>query len=386
MAIEVESPYNKNNPFLARLTENRLLNKEGTIKDTRHFVVDVDGSDLTYESGDSLAVFPSNREEDVQAVIKALAASDHELVVLPRTEETIHLCEALCKKLSLASPTRKTLISFAEKAEAENEKARLAELLDDANKESTAIYLANREFIDLLEEFPSARFTPQEFIQRLRKLVPRLYSIASSPAMFPQEIHLTVAIVRYETNNHQRYGVCSTYLSDRVNLGESSVPVFVAKSHFGLPEDDSIPIIMVGPGTGIAPFRAFLQERISISATGKNWLFFGDQHHATDYLYGEEFDAMLEAGQLNRLDLAWSRDQEHKVYVQDKMMESGATIWEWISGGASFYVCGDATRMAKDVDEALHHVVHKHGGISEEDAAAYIKQMKKDKRYMRDVY
>ncbi|MBH55336.1 MAG: sulfite reductase subunit alpha [Opitutaceae bacterium] len=386
MAVDVDSQYNKNNPFLAKLTENRLLNKPGTIKDTRHFVVELDGSDLFYACGDSLAVYPTNRSEEVDALLLALGATGDEATELPRLESQITFREALSNKLSLATPTRKTLIKFAEKASANDDQIRLDELLEDSNKESTAIYLENREHIDLLEEFPSVRFTPQEFVSGLRRLVPRLYSIASSPSQYPNEVHLTVAIVRYQTNNRDRVGVCSTYLADRVPLGESSVPVFVAKSHFGLPEDSSVPIIMVGPGTGIAPFRAFLQERITTGATGKNWLFFGDQHHATDYLYGEEFGAMKEAGQLHRIGLAWSRDQENKIYVQDKMMEAGAEIWDWVNDGAHLYVCGDATRMAKDVDEAIHHIIHKFGAISEDEAEGYVKQMKKEKRYQRDVY
>lgn len=386
MAVEVESQYNKNNPFLARVTENRLLNGKNTIKDTRHLVVDLGGSGLTYACGDSLGVFPTNREENVSEILKALRVSGDEMVVMPRTELSVCLREALSTKLSLASPTRKTLMAFAERVEAEEEKARLEHLLDEANKDSTADYLANREFIDLLEEFPSAKFTPQEFVVLLKKLLPRLYSIASSPKKYPDEVHLTVAVVRYETNNRKRFGVCSTYLPERVPLHESVIPVFIAKSHFGLPADDSASIIMVGPGTGIAPFRAFLQERIETGASGKNWLFFGDQHRATDYLYGEELDAMKENGDLDRLDLAWSRDQDHKIYVQDKMLESAGALWEWISNGSYFYVCGDAKRMARDVDAALHTIAVEQGGMTAAEAITYLKQMKKKKRYQRDVY
>ncbi|MDA0349180.1 MAG: sulfite reductase subunit alpha [Verrucomicrobia bacterium] len=386
MDAEVEPQYDKNNPFLAKLTENSPLYREGSSKDTRHFVVDLTGSNLVYSCGDSLGVYPSNQSETVEAVIKALGVNGDELVTLPKKEKTISFREALSRKLSLAAPTRKTLMTFAGKVENEAEASILAELLDDANKESTEEYLANREFLDILEEFPSANFSAQEFVDSLRKLMPRLYSIASSPLLYPNEIHLTVSIIRYETNNRKRVGVCSTYLSDRVELEVSSMPVFVAKSHFGLPDDDSAPMIMVGPGTGIAPFRAFLQERIAKNAPGKNWLFFGDQHRATDYLYEEEFEAMKAAGHLEKLDLAWSRDQEEKIYVQDKMFESGATLWEWIRGGAFFFVCGDAKHMAKDVDAALHTIAQEHGGLSEEEAVVYFKQMKKEKRYLRDVY
>jgi sulfite reductase (NADPH) flavoprotein alpha-component len=275
---------------------------------------------------------------------------------------------------------------FAEKAVNSEERTQLNQLLGAANTESTSGYLGIRSFIDLLLEYPSARFSPQEFVDCLRKLVPRLYSIASSPTVYPGEIHLAVAVVRYETNNRKRYGVCSTYLADRAPLNKPIVPVFVASSHFGLPEDDSASMIMVGPGTGVAPFRAFMQERIANNASGKNWLFFGDQHAASDYLYGAEFEAMLADGHLDHLDLAWSRDQDRKIYVQDKMLESGAELWDWISKGAYFYVCGDAKRMARDVDTILHRIAREEGGLSEEAAAEYFKQMKKEKRYQRDVY
>lgn len=197
---------------------------------------------------------------------------------------------------------------------------------------------------------------------------------------------MTVAVVRYQTNNREREGVCSTYLADRIDLHDPSVPVFVAKSPFGLPKDESADIIMVGPGTGIAPFRAFLQERLARKSTGRNWLFFGDQHAATDYLYGEEFEAMKAAGHLDRIDLAWSRDQDYKIYVQDKMLQAGPTVWEWIRNGAHFYVCGDAQRMAKAVHAALHTIAREHGGLSGDEAIRYFRKMRRERRYQRDIY
>jgi sulfite reductase (NADPH) flavoprotein alpha-component len=247
-------------------------------------------------------------------------------------------------------------------------------------------FLAQREYIDLLEEFPGARLEPQEFVDHLRRLMPRLYSIASSPKAHPGQVHLTVAPVRYESNFRRRYGVCSTFLADRVTRRRTPIPVFVAKSHFGVPEDLAKDIIMIGPGTGIAPFRAFMQERAATNAPGRNWLFFGDQHAATDFLYADEWKKYLAEGKLARLDLAFSRDQAKKVYVQDRMREAGAELWAWIKGGAHFYVCGDAHRMAKDVDVALHEIIVQHGGLDAAAAAEYVKQMKKNKRYQRDVY
>jgi sulfite reductase (NADPH) flavoprotein alpha-component len=259
-------------------------------------------------------------------------------------------------------------------------------LLVNSRPEELLAYLEQREFIDLIEEYPSARFTPQAFIDQLRKLQPRLYSIASSPLLHPHEIHLTVAVVRYQTNGRSRIGVCSTFLSDRTPMHEPVLPVFVSHSHFGLPEDDARDIIMVGPGTGIAPFRSFVQERLARGATGRSWVFFGDQRRAFDYLYEEEWEAWRAGGKLARLDLAFSRDQAHKVYVQDRMQENAAELWAWLKAGAAFYVCGDAKRMAKDVDLALHDIIATHGGMDAAAAADYVKLMKKEKRYQRDVY
>ena len=258
-------------------------------------------------------------------------------------------------------------------------------LLAPESKEVLTAFLHDREFADLLEEFPSAKLTPQEFVDHLRKLMPRLYSIASSPRVHPMDIHLTIAVVRYETNHRQRVGVCSTFLADRVQVGSTHFPVFVSHSHFGPPPDPARDAIMVGPGTGIAPFRAFVQDRVAVGATGRNWIFFGDQHRATDFLYEDEWHQWLEKGVL-RLDTAFSRDQLQKIYVQDRMREKAAELWDWIKAGGYFYVCGDAKRMAKDVDVALHDVVAQQGGMDPATAAEYVKLMKKEKRYQRDVY
>jgi sulfite reductase (NADPH) flavoprotein alpha-component len=259
-------------------------------------------------------------------------------------------------------------------------------LIQNTKPEELHAYLDQREFVDLLIEYPGAKFSPQAWVDQLRKLQPRLYSIASSPVLHPHEIHLTVAIVRYQTNNRARAGVATTYLADRAPLHAPAVPVFISHSHFGLPEDPARDIIMVGPGTGIAPFRAFTQERIAQNAPGRSWVFFGDQRRAFDYLYEEEWEGWRAAGKLARLDLAFSRDQAHKIYVQDRMQENAAELWAWIKNGAIFYVCGDAKRMAKDVDLALHDIIARQGGLEPAQAAEYVKLMKKEKRYQRDVY
>jgi sulfite reductase (NADPH) flavoprotein alpha-component len=382
------SEYSKDRPFPARLTENCLLNKPGSAKETRHFVVDLRGSGLRYKAGDSLGVFPTNRPEEVAELLQRLGATGDEPVAPAalKLAAPIALRTALTERLALAKPTRKFLETLAAKVTTPAEKERLAGLLAPETKEALPAYLEEREFVDLLAEFPSARFTAAEFAEYLRKLMPRLYSIASSGTVYPDDVHLTVAVVRYATNGRERVGVCSTFLADRAQPGATPVPVFVSDSHFGPPEDRSKDCIMVGPGTGIAPFRAFLQERVATGATGRNWLFFGDQKRSTDFLYEEEWLDYQAKGQLARLDTAFSRDQAAKVYVQDRMREHGKELWAWLQGGAYFFVCGDAKRMAKDVDAALHQIAAEQGGLTPEQAVDYVKQLKKDKRYQRDVY
>ena len=380
------SAYTKDNPLPAKLLENRVLNKDGSSKDTRHLVVDIAGSGLTYQVGDSLGIFASNRPQIVEELIELMGFTGNEPVIPQRMTAAISLREALTDKLSLAGPTKKILETFAAKTADSKEQAQLASLLAADAAEAREAFLEQREYIDLIEEFPGVKLGAQELVDHLRRLMPRLYSIASSPVLHPSQVHLTVAPVRYESNGRRRYGVCSTFLADRVTRRKTSIPVFVAESHFGLPEDSTKDIIMVGPGTGVAPFRAFTQERVATQATGRNWLFFGDQHEATDYLYAEEWKNLLTAGKLARVDLAFSRDQARKVYVQDRMREAATELWSWIKGGAHFYVCGDARRMAKDVDLALHQIISEQGGLDVAQAAEYVKLMKKEKRYQRDVY
>jgi sulfite reductase (NADPH) flavoprotein alpha-component len=239
--------------------------------------------------------------------------------------------------------------------------------------------------VDLMTAFPSVQPTLTEFVGMLRKLQPRLYSIASSPRFHPGEVHLTVGTVRYESLGRRRSGVCSTFLAERVPIG-AQVPLFVHENTAFRPPNDSTDLIMVGPGTGIAPFRAFLEDRSAGGAKGRNWLFFGDQRASSDFLYRSELESFQNRGVLHGLDLAWSRDQGHKVYVQDRMRENASKLWSWLEGGAAFYVCGDASRMAKDVDAALHEVIQIGGGRTSEQAIAYVKDLKAAKRYRRDVY
>lgn len=382
-AVEAKpSGYSRNNPFPSRLITNRTLNRPDSAKDTRHFEISLDGSGLSYEVGDALGVMPANCPALVNEILAALGCDGEEAVKDPSDKET-SLRHALHACYAIAQPPNSFVQAVAERAG----DTELKTLLDPAKKADLDKWLYGREIIDLLLRTPKRAFTPAEFIGFLRKLQPRLYSISSSPKAHPGEVHLTIAAVRYEAHGRARRGVCSTFLADRVELGQTPVPVFVQTSHgFRLPADTERPVIMVGPGTGIAPFRAFLEERRATGANGRNWLFFGDQQRSLDFLYEEELAAMQKEGVLTRLDLAFSRDQKEKVYVQNRMLENAAELWKWIEEGAHFYVCGDAKRMAKDVDAALHEIIQKAGSRTPEQAAEYVNKLKSDKRYQRDVY
>ena len=386
MDTETAPVYTKDNPFLSSIVDNRSLNRPGSMKETRHIEVSIAGSDLKYEAGDSLGVFPANDPAAVDELLQVAGLGADEEVTLPRHDEPVPLREALIRCLNIGQQTKKFLQALAGHTSDPAEKRKLDALVQPASRQEMMEFLSQREVVDLLKVFPGVRFTAQQLADQLKRLVPRLYSIASSPWVYPEVVHLTVAVVRYRTNNRDRVGVCSTYLAERASMHRPEVPVFLAKSHFRLPDDPDRDIIMVGPGTGIAPFRAFLQERISLGAKGRNWLFFGDQRQEYDYLYGDEFERYREEGHLNKISLAFSRDQEHKVYVQDRMLEESRTLWEWLQGGAYFYVCGDAHRMAKDVDQALHQIARESGGMTEEEAASHVKLLRKERRYQRDVY
>lgn len=384
MSSPASSPWSRKNPFPAPLLVNRKLTGECSEKDTRHYEISLAGSGLTYEVGDSLGIFPSNDPELVEEVITALGATGEEQV--PGADGSAKtLREALTFDYGIKEPSKQFLTALVEKAGPAAPV--LGELLPDPErKKELEEYLWGMEYIDFLLTHPSSRFTPEEFVKLLRKLIPRLYSIASSIKAFPEQVHLTVASVTYESHGRKRKGVATSYLAERVPVG-GTMPVFfhIAKG-FRLPEDPSTPIIMVGPGTGVAPFRAYLQERKAIGATGKNWLFFGEQRKEQDFLYHEEFEQFQKDGLLTRFDTAFSRDQEKKVYVQHRMAENGPDLWQWLEEGAHFYVCGDAARMAKDVDATLHQIIEHHGGKTPEQAAEYVETMKKEKRYKRDVY
>jgi sulfite reductase (NADPH) flavoprotein alpha-component len=376
------SAFNKKNPFPATMKKNRVLNKPGSGKDTRHFEISLVGSGLHYETGDSLGVVPKNNPALVELTIKAIGATGDEEVATPDNGPVAPLRQALLVNYELNKVSSNLLKIIAAKTQTPS----LEALLKPENKKSLDEYSWGKDNVDLVQEHPEVKLTPTELISGLRKLQPRLYSIASSLKAHPEEVHLTVAAVRYESEGRQREGVCSTFLADRAE-GNGQIPVFVhTAKHFRVPHDPAAPMMMVGPGTGIAPFRAFLEERRVTGAKGRNWLFFGDQKKSTDYLYEEEFTQMQQDGFLTRLDTAFSRDQAEKIYVQHRMIEQAKELWSWLDAGGCFYVCGDKNRMAADVDAALHKIVEEQGGKSADDAKAYVLEMKKSHRYARDVY
>jgi sulfite reductase (NADPH) flavoprotein alpha-component len=379
--VEAEG-WNRQRPFPARLKTNRRLNGAGSSKDTRHLEILLEGSGLEYQVGDALGVRPRNCPALVEEILALLEFHGDETVA-DGDGERLSLHEALSARYVITQPPEAFLRESAIRAG----NAELTGKVTGENRAELAAWLAGRDVVDVLRSCPKARFGPQELVDLLRKLQPRLYSISSSIKAHPGEVHLTVAAVRYETHGRTRKGVASTWLADRVVLQQTPVPVFVQTSHgFRLPGDTSAPIVMIGPGTGIAPFRAFLEERRAVGAVGKNWLFFGDQTRAHDFLYEEELIPMQADGFLTRLDLAFSRDQAAKIYVQDRMREQGAELWRWLEAGGFVYVCGDAKRMARDVDAALHQVIEMHGGKTAASAAEYVAALKSAKRYQRDVY
>ncbi len=378
--VSEDEPYGKAKPFPAPLIKSENLNHEESERQTYHIEIGLEGSGLEYETGDALSVFSQNPAEAVDEILSLLPFNVKDEVPLPGGGEA-SLREALISHYDIRS-LNKTLLTKWQKYSGS---PFLRSLIEGGEKADFDEFCWGRELVDLITDHPADFSDGEEFVGVLKKLQPRLYSIASSPKAHPGEVHLTVAIVRYHSHGRERGGVCSTFLSDRA--GDILPGVFVHQNKaFRLPEDLSKDVIMVGPGTGIAPFRAFLEEREATEAKGQNWLFFGNPHAATDFIYEEQLTEMQKKGVLNQLSLAFSRDQKEKVYVQDRMIEHGADLWKWLQNGAYFYVCGDASRMAKDVDAALHTIAQEHGGLSEEDAVAYFKNLKKEKRYSRDVY
>ena len=373
-------PFGKKNPFPSAILNSYDLNGVDSERETYHLELSLEGSGLEYQTGDALGVLSHNPEQIVDEMLPLLPFNIKDDVPLPNGGES-PLREALIKSYDIRSLNKRLLQAWS----ARSGSPFLRALAEAGSREEIEEFCWGRELIDLINDHPANFASGEEFVGVLKKLQPRLYSIASSPNAHPGEVHLTVAIIRYSSHGRDRGGVCSTYMSDRTGGVVSGVFVHNNKA-FRLPEDLSKDVIMVGPGTGIAPFRAFLEEREVSKATGRNWLFFGNPHRSSDYIYEEQIEGWVANGTLFKLDLAFSRDQAEKIYVQDQMLEAGAELWKWLDGGGYFYVCGDASRMAKDVDLALHTIAQTHGGLSKEKAIEYFKGLKKEKRYARDVY
>lgn len=373
--------HSRENPFLAPVVEKRPLTAGDSSKLTMHVTFSIADSSLQYQAGDACGVIPENDARLVDEIIDALRFSPTAPVELPKGG-TVPLHEALAHHLQITRVTRKMVEAYATIGNCST----LFALLSPDQQSHLDKYTFDRGLIDLIHDYPGVLHSPADLVAVLPKLSPRLYSISSSPVAHTGEIHATVAVVRYYAHNRERGGVCSTLLSDRTSIGERR-PIYIQPNKkFRVPADPAAPIVMIGPGTGIAPFRGFLHERRATGATGKNWLFFGERSAATDFLYRDELESMLRDGHLARLDTAFSRDQEAKIYVQDRMLENSRELWNWLQEGASVYVCGDASRMAKDVHTALHKVAEKEGGMSSDEAQAYIATLKDDHRYHRDVY
>lgn len=372
-----ESQYTKTNPFYATILDKVVLNGAGSSKEVMHIELSLEGSGLHYHPGDAIGIYTDNPPELVEGIVAKTAFSAHEEVEVKAGKVTFE--QALRNHVEITVLNRDVLNQFAELTQSED----LKTLLGD--REKLNAYLYGHDLLDLIVHFPG-KFKAQELVNILRKLPPRMYSISSSEDYVPEEVHITVAAVRYEKYNRQRKGAASTFLADRSNV-DDQVPVFIDHNpNFKLPENTNTPIIMVGPGTGIAPFRSFLQQSEVDDRHGRSWLFFGDQHFFTDFLYQVEWQKWLKTGHLEKLSVAFSRDQEEKIYVQHRMYENKAELYKWLEKGAIIYVCGDMKHMAKDVESTLVKIVQEEGSRSESEAKEYIKNLHKQKRYQLDVY
>ena len=379
-ASAAKPQYDRKNPFPAEVLDNVCLNGRGSGRDTRHIELSLEGSGLDYKPGDILGIVPENRDATVDSIIERLGLDPQASVAADDGDKPLR--DALKQDYEITTLTPGLLSAYGELADADE----LRELAAEDNRKAMSEYVRDRQLVDVITEYPAQGIDPQNLVGMLRRLQPREYSIASSHEACPGEVHITVAAVRYERDGEPRYGVASTYLADDIEPG-STVPVFIRPNKtFGMPEDPKTPMIMVGPGTGVAPFRAFMQEREEQGAGGPSWLFFGNRHFRTDFLYQVEWQHWLKDGVLERMDVAFSRDGAEKVYVQDRIRERGADVYRWLEDGANVYVCGDAEYMAPAVHQALVDVVSEHGGRSAESAEEYVKQLQRDKRYQRDVY
>ncbi|KOP67982.1 sulfite reductase [NADPH] flavoprotein alpha-component [Bacillus sp. FJAT-18019] len=382
LSEDTESEYSRSNPFQAEILENLNLNGRGSDRETRHLEISLEGSNLQYEPGDSIGIYPENHPQLVDDLISVMNWNADEVVVVHKNGEARKLRDALLRHYEITVLT-KPLIEQAAKLSG-NEG--LSKLLEPGHEQELRTYINERDLLDLVQDYGLQQLPASDFVSILRKIPARLYSISSSSKAFPDEVHITVRSVRYEAHGRQRYGVCSVQMAERLEAGDS-LPVYIQHNpNFKLPENPDTPIIMIGPGTGVAPFRAFLGEREETGAEGKSWLFYGDQHFATDFLYQIEWQRLLKDGVLTRMDVAFSRDTDKKVYVQHRMLEKSKELYQWLQEGACVYVCGDEKKMAHDVHSALGTILEQEGSMSPEEAAEYLALMQQQKRYQRDVY
>ncbi len=377
-----ESEYSRSNPFQAEILENLNLNGRGSDRETRHIEISLEGSNLQYEPGDSLGIYPENHPQLVDDLIAGMGWNADEAVVVNKSGEARTLRDALLRHYEITVLTKPLIEQAAKLSGSEG----LRKLLEPGHEQELRAYIEERDLLDLVQDYGLQQVAASDFVSILRKIPARLYSIASSSKAFPDEVHVTVRTVRYEAHGRNRYGVCSVQLAERLEAGDS-LPVYIQHNpNFKLPENPDTPIIMIGPGTGVAPFRAFLGEREETGAEGKSWLFYGDQHFTTDFLYQIEWQRWLKDGVLTRMDVAFSRDTDKKVYVQHRMLENSKELYQWLQEGACVYVCGDEKKMAHDVHSALGSILEQEGGMSPEEAAEYLTLMQQQKRYQRDVY
>lgn len=377
-----EPLYTRNHPFMAEVLENLNLNGRGSDRETRHLELSLEGSNIQFEPGDAIGVYPENHPDLVDAIIHTMGWNPDEIVPFNKKGDEGSVREALLRHYEITVLTKPLL----EQAAKLSRSSKLSELLQSERAPELKEYIQGRDLLDLVQDFGPWESTASSFVTILRKLPARLYSIASSYKANPDEVHLTVRSVRYEAHGRERYGVCSVHCAERVQPGDT-LPIYIQHNpNFKLPANPDAPIIMIGPGTGVAPFRSFLEERGELGAEGKSWLFYGDRHFVTDFLYQTDWQRMLKDGLLSKLDVAFSRDTEEKVYVQHRILENSREVYEWLQEGAHIYICGDEKHMAHDVHSALITVIQHEGGLSPEEAAAYLDQLQQEQRYQRDVY
>jgi len=370
--------YSRTHPYSSRIIERSLLTGPTSSKKTYHISLEIDPKQVSFSVGDSIGVIPSNDPKEVEMIVKKIGRDKNEQIFNPRTNELISLSDYLLTKVNIHRLNSAFLKNLFEKAGILESRLFLAE-----NKTELFQFLDTHTLLDILHK---AALKELSDLTKLMPLLPRFYSIANSPLVFPDEIHLTVAYVQYLSNGQIRRGVGSHFLCDLGKTREMPVPIYVQPSHhFRLPKDPTTPIILIGPGTGIAPYRAFLQERVALQSSGRNWLFFGERNKTSDFYY-EPFWRDLEKLNKIRVDVAFSRDSDEKIYVQHKMYENKKEIWRWIEEGAYFYVCGNADKMAKDVEAMLQTIIHEEGKLNIEDARLYVKKLRAEKKYLTDVY